>query len=235
MIKQYKELTIIIIVALIGAVSYYVLSFDTPSFADYPVQGIDVSHYQKNIKWQEIDKQQVQFAFIKATEGGDFKDEKFLTNWTEAKRQNIPVGAYHFFTFCKSGAEQAKNFIETVPIDSTSLPPVIDLEYAGNCDLTKGIPELLIEIQTFAQQLENHFHKKPILYVTSDFYEEVVMGKFMENPIWLRSIRNEPSLPDGRKWSFWQYENRGDLQGIKIYTDLNVFNGSRKEFEELLK
>ncbi|MFW6328321.1 MAG: GH25 family lysozyme [Bacteroidota bacterium] len=43
------------------------------------------------------------------------------------------VGAYHFFTFCKSGKVQAANFISSVLCSMKSLLPVIDLEFCGNC------------------------------------------------------------------------------------------------------
>ena len=35
----------------------------------YPIQGVDVSHYQGAIDWEKLREQQVDFAFIKATEG----------------------------------------------------------------------------------------------------------------------------------------------------------------------
>jgi lysozyme len=40
------------------------------------VQGLDVSHHQGEIRWGEVPKS-FSFVYIKATEGGDFKDKKF--------------------------------------------------------------------------------------------------------------------------------------------------------------
>lgn len=48
-----------------------------PSIYKYPVQGIDVSHHQNEIEWNKIDKSKIRFVFIKATEGGDFKEKLF--------------------------------------------------------------------------------------------------------------------------------------------------------------
>ena len=53
---------------------------------NYLVQGVDVSHYQGEIDWGKFREQQVDFAFIKATEGSSHTDEYFADNW-EMQRQ----------------------------------------------------------------------------------------------------------------------------------------------------
>ena len=40
----------------------------------YPVHGIDVARYQGTIDWSRAARAGVNFAFIKATEGGDMPD-----------------------------------------------------------------------------------------------------------------------------------------------------------------
>src|SRR3990172_4519727 len=95
----------------------------------YPVVGIDVSNHQGVIDWPKVRASGIAFAYIKATEGGDFRDKSFERNWQDSAKAGMPRGAYHFFTACKSGAEQAGNFIAAVPRESGSLPPVIDVEH----------------------------------------------------------------------------------------------------------
>jgi len=86
-----------------------------PSDDLYPHQGIDVSHYQGRIDWRALPAQGVDFAYIKASEGGDLRDDAFAANWAGAERAGIARGAYHFFTLCRPGADQAANFIAAVP------------------------------------------------------------------------------------------------------------------------
>lgn len=206
-----------------------------PSFDEYPVQGIDVSHHQQTIDWSKIDKKAVHFAFIKATEGGNHKDSLFQWNWREAIRNNIPVAAYHFFTFCKDGEEQARNYIHYVPRDSIDLPPVIDLEYGGNCQEANRKEDLILEITNYLEIIEDHYKRKAIIYTTNEFYKNYLINQFPENPpIWIRDILSEPNLPDGRNWTFWQYTNRGRIEGINTVVDLNAYNGSRQDFERLM-
>ncbi len=206
-----------------------------PSVEQYPVQGIDVSHHQQKIEWNKLDKQIIQFAFIKATEGGNHKDSLFQENWREARRNNILSGAYHFFTFCKDGDEQARNYIHYVPRDSIDLPPIIDLEYGGNCLKDNWKEDLITEISKYFDIIENHYGQKVIIYTTNEFYKNYLQDKFPDNPIWIRDILSKPTLPDGRKWLFWQYTNRGKVEGINTPVDLNAFAGNRKEFENLLR
>ena len=233
-LKVLLALSVIGVVVLLSLYTGY-LRFNYPTFEEYPIQGIDVSHHQKEIKWGQIDKQEAQFVFIKATEGGDFKDKAFKRNWDEAKKYNLVVGAYHFFTFCKSGEEQSKNFIETVPLENGVLPPVIDLEFGGNCSTTKNKEDIIKEINVLENNLYRYYKKKPILYVTEPFYNKFLIGRFEDNPLWFRDVYKTPQIKNGRNWTFWQYGNRGHLNGIEAYVDLNVFNGTAKDFEQLIK
>ncbi len=93
-------------------------------------------------RWHKISPQKYAFVYLKATEGGDFKDRKFQDNWLKAREHGFLVGAYHFYRLCRDGAIQAENFIATVPKKSNSLPPVIDLEYD--------------------QQLHQHLHQRTV-------------------------------------------------------------------------
>lgn len=235
-----KTLIAFIALALLTAVVVLALytgylRFNYPSYSDFPVQGIDISHYQGEAVWSKVNRREVGFVFVKATEGVSFKDELFQYNWSEAKKYGIPVGAYHFFSFCKSGNKQADNFINSVPNGANQLPPVIDLEFDSNCNTSNNTQELLSRIDTLQQRLFENYGKRPILYVTQEFYEQCLLGKFKENPIWFRDIYKEPTIADKREWQFWQYGNRGRLAGIKTYVDLNAFHGSKAEFDKLLE
>lgn len=232
-------LILILIISILGTGIYYIykkgyIRMNYPSLAEYPVQGIDVSHHQKHIEWNKIDKNLVRFALIKATEGGNHKDSLFHHNWREAIRNDIPVGAYHFFTFCKEGEEQARNYIHYVPKDSIDIPPIIDLEYGGNCKENRK-EDLIHEITKYLEIVEDHYQKKVIIYTTNEFYRNYMVNQFPDNPIWIRDILSKPDLPDGRNWLFWQYTNKGRLDGISTIVDQNAFNGSEQDFKKLLQ
>ncbi len=228
----------VILIGFMGiryAYNWGYIRFNYPPTEQYPIHGIDVSHHQQKIEWNKLDKKIVQFALIKATEGGDFKDTQFQENWIQAKQQNIPRGAYHFFTFCRDGKEQAFNFIESVSKDSTNLPPIIDLEFAGNCSPQNYRENIIDEIALYIQTIENYYEKKVLIYTTEEFYQKYLIKHFEDNPIWIRDIQTTPKLADNRQWLFWQYADKGRIDGIETLVDLNVFYGTREQFEELLR
>ena len=199
------------------------LRFNYPKNSQYPIRGIDVSHHQGKIAWDKIKKNNFQFAFIKATEGGDYKDPEFRRNWNESSNVGLLKGAYHFFTFCKSGIEQAHNFINTVPVEPNSLPPVIDFEFVGNCEKRPEKSLLLKELFIFIKEIEEAYGKSPIIYLTYGSYDMYLKGEIDNYDIWIRDIFFTPNMPDGKAWSFWQYADHGRIEGVNGPVDLNVF------------
>lgn len=235
-------ISVVAIVCILGLVSYQLLfhgyvRLNYPSFQTYPVQGIDISHHQHWIDWDTLlqeDGKYVQFVFVKATEGATHKDSRFQENWKAIKNKNLPRSAYHFFTFCTSGTDQAANFIAHVPLDSSDLPPAIDLEFSGNCQQSNRLPNYVEEIKNYISIIEKHYKKKVIIYSTKDFYDLHLRDSFLNNPIWIRDIYKEPKLENNRPWMFWQYANKGRLKGIGELVDINVFRGSRAELDSLM-
>ncbi len=235
--KRGWQISIIgILLIIFTMVMFYkgYVRFNYPSYKEFPIQGIDISHHQGDIDWNKLRKENISFVFIKATEGGDFKDKKFQDNLENAKNNGLAVGAYHFYRLCKNGLEQADNFIQTVP-KIKSLPPVVDLEFDGNCQTNKAEEQIKREIQDFFDKLEKYYEQIPIIYATKEFYDKYLQNQFIDYPIWIRDIYKRPTLKDNRNWTFWQFANRGHLSGIEGYVDLNVFNGDKNQFEKLIK
>lgn len=228
-----KFLVFIAIACALGALGYWYYMTYEPSRVRFPVQGIDVSHHQGVIDWRAVAGAGVDFAFIKATEGGDFSDTRFADNWQSAKKAGIVVGAYHFYTFCRKPEEQAAHFIATVPKETVGLPPAADVEFGGNCDREPSREQFAAEFSTFLRLVEGHFGRKAVIYTTKDGYTKLIGGRFADRPFWFRAIATAPVLTD-RKWTFWQYHNKGSRPGIDGSVDLNAFAGSREDFEKFI-
>lgn len=212
-----------------------IIKFNNPSKEEYPIRGVDVSAYQGTIDWKKLSEQDIQFAYIKATEGSSFVDEKFQENYKNAQETNLKIGAYHFFSYDSEGETQAENFINHVEKIDNMLPPVIDVEFYGeykknNPDKEKTREQLRILID----KIKENYEVSPILYATNETYELYIANNFEDCEIWIRDIIKSPDLPDNREWTFWQYTNRGILegyQGEETYIDMNVFHGTQEEFD----
>ncbi len=96
----------------------------------------------------------VAFAYLKASEGGDHRDRRFAANWQAARQAGIAVGAYHFFTFCRPGAEQAANFLAAAPTTADALPVAVDLEFGGNCGARPDGVAMRRELDAFLALVE---------------------------------------------------------------------------------
>lgn len=200
----------------------------------HPVHGIDISVWQGEIDWQTARANGVNFAFLKATEGGDHLDPAFAHNWQAAAAAGVPRGAYHFFYHCRPATEQARWFTRNVPDDPSALPPVLDMEWtprSPTCPGKRPAAEVRAEARSFLAALTRAYGKRPILYTTVDFYRENELWRLDGTDFWLRSVAEHPSdsFP-GQHWLFWQYSGTGLVPGIAGKTDLNVFAGNRDQF-----
>ena len=238
-----RKLTLIVFISIIGVVAIVAMlilqGIWIPNYFNankFSVKGVDVASYQGEVDWGELEGQGMKFAFIKATEGSSFVDQYFSENWNHASRTNMRIGAYHFFSFDSKGGSQAEHYIRTVPKNEQALPPVIDVEFYGD---KKANPpkreDVARELTMMIQMLEKYYQKRVILYATPEAYDLYIKDNYPECDIWIRSILTNPSLSDDRKWTFWQYSNRGRLKGYsgkEKFIDLNVFRGTVEEFEK---
>ena len=226
-------------------------SFSGPRFGDhdpwdwtgktpwhYRIHGTDVSKYQGHIDWPRARGSGISFAFIKATEGGDILDEKFMRNWASAKNAGVARGAYHFYYFCTPAAQQAKWFIRNVPRDAHALPPVLDMEWNHASPTCKRRPPANVvwqEMKTFLDIVTRHYGKTPIVYTTPDFFDTNQLNRMSGVHFWLRSTAGHPDEKYGdHPWLFWQYTGTGKVPGIDGKADLNVFSGSNSEWRKWL-
>ena len=226
---------LIFLSALLALLLYLgIVHINNPSKAKYPVNGVDVSAYQGQVDWDTLSSQDIDFAYIKATEGSTFKDSCFEYNWKEAGETDLRIGAYHFFSFESSGEKQAANFIDSVDVIPMMLPPVIDVEYYGKYQNEDDIDvdEIRAELRNMINILKEEYGVNPVLYVSEETYNTIVAQEFSDCDIWYRSVYGK--IDGDLDWTFWQYSNRHRLNGYEgeePFIDMNVFYGTKEEFE----
>ena len=200
------------------------------------MHGIDVSWYQGNIDWKKVTKMEdddvkVNFSFIKATEGVLLPDPNFQRNWKGAEKAGIIRGAYHYFKPNKSGYWQARFFLQTVSFNNGDMLPVVDIEERGK----KSRAEFQANLKSFLTEVEKAIGEKPIIYTGYKFYEDNLAGDFDGYPLWIAHYYRSKLRPlSGKaKWDFWQHSDKARVNGIQTRVDMNVFNGSLSDLEEL--
>ncbi|MFM7671865.1 MAG: glycoside hydrolase family 25 protein [Bacteroidota bacterium] len=202
--------------------------------AGYMLHGIDVSRYQGTIDWQavstmNIDSVQMDFAFIRATQGTSYVDPYFEQNWREITQTRMTRGVYHYFEPAIDGEAQARHFIRTVKLQPGDLAPVLDVE-----ELRESTPEQLVkEVRGWIELVETHYHIRPIIYTGADFYRRYLSAYFSDYPLWVAHYYQPRAPRVAAAWKFWQHNDRGRVNGIESGVDFNVFNGSRAELDSL--
>ena len=195
----------------------------------YEIHGIDISHYQGNIDWAElqgnalIENCPLRFIIIKSTEGSTRVDPNFKDNFYQAREYGFIRGAYHFWSNKSSARAQAYHFLNNVHLEDGDLPPVLDIEHMPK---DKSVEEFQRDVLTWLHIVEDKYHVKPIIYTYYKFKEQYLSAPvFDDYPYWIAHYYVDKVEYKG-KWKFWQHTDAGKLPGIKGYVDFNIYNGS---------
>jgi lysozyme len=189
------------------------------TLAEDEVMGIDVSVHQGQVDWPQVADAGYSFAYIKATEGVDYVDPQFTANWRGVHQAGMTRGAYHYFTLCSSGADQAADFLKTVPVDDTALPPALDLEFDGACDERPEADDAQGEIDAFVSAVEAAWGRRVVVYSSSEWRMHYGLPVAEERPDWLFSDSGRPGQGD---WAVWQLRFDGTVPGITKKVDVDV-------------
>lgn len=201
----------------------------------YEVHGIDISHYQGDIDWAALAQCKeglfpIRFVFMKATEGGDHGDDRFMRNFESARQYGFIRGAYHYFIPQTDADKQADFFISRVQLAAGDLPPVLDVESLGR----KSLRELKHGVKKWLDRVEEHYGVKPILYTSYKFRKDYLNDSIFDiYPYWIAHYYVDSVRYKGR-WHFWQHTDVGNVPGIVEPVDLNVFNGTLPELREMV-
>lgn len=201
----------------------------------YEIHGVDISHYQGDIDWDDLRNAMIEgcpirFIMIKATEGSSRVDEKFNDNFYMAREYGYIRGAYHFWSNKSTAREQAYFFLDKVRLEDGDLPPVLDVEHKPK---DQSVEDFQRDILTWLHVVEDKYHVKPIIYTYYKFKEKYLNAPvFDDYPYWIAHYYVDKVEYKG-EWKFWQHTDVGRLPGIKGYVDFNIYNGSYYDLKKL--
>lgn len=222
--------------ALVGAVTV-----GTAGAATAGVIGPDVSSHNHDrhatVNWRVIKKVGGgRFAFVKATEGRDYVNPRYASDFASLRRHGILRSAYHYGrpsgrtkTQIVADATAEANFFVRVAgtFDGPgTLPPVLDLESSGS--LTPR--QMWWWTHTWLQRTEALTGRTPILYTYVDFWTYNMKNSkgFTAYPLWIASygVRRPGTVGGWKHYTFWQYTYKGRLAGAGLPVDLSIYRGS---------
>ncbi|MBN6054581.1 hypothetical protein JYK22_21745 [Nonomuraea sp. RK-328] len=211
--------------------------------ADGAIAGVDVSNWTGEVDWNAVTSGGGKFAFVQATEGGDYRNPRFQEQYAGALAAGLVRGAYHFAQPHESdGAAQAEFFLLNGggwKSDGWTLPGVLDLEdnpykdrNGKNACYGLSPADMVTWIKGFTGKYRQETGRRAVIYTTTSWWRTCTGDStaFKANPLWLARWGADPGeLPKGwKRHTFWQSAEKGTLPGGQ-----NSFNGSQDELEEL--
>lgn len=177
-------------------------------------KGIDVSKWQGRIHWDLVANDGVKYAFIRATYG-DSRDPYFYANATDAHKNGIKVGAYHFARFTDSASmrKEANAFLAQLERVNITYPVVLDIENHNGLGRT--------QLSSLCKQFMDIIASKGytvMLYSYENFFKDRLnTGHFKGYDLWVANYLRKPSISH----SIWQHSCKGRVSGISGHVDLN--------------
>ena len=227
-----KSITAVVTVAALavsGTAVAQAVSFGAP-------KGIDVAAHQHPggmpIDWSKVRSDGQSFAFVKATEGGDWVNPHYVQDIQAANAAGLKTGAYHYARPAGDAKTQAANFAAQIALaPDQTLPPALDIEVAEG----KSAAQLEQWIEEFTSELKRLTGRTPMIYTYKYFWMGQMNNsqKFSDMPLWLAAYQDQaPEAVGGwNELSFWQRSGSGKVAGISTDVDMNLFNGSKQQLQ----
>ncbi len=212
----------------------FFLSCDNKPDGDSFIFGIDVSHYNGNINWEEVKKQKkhkkIKFVIIRSS-AGTRSDRLFQENFSKARNHGFVVGAYHYYDPNENSTLQASHFISKVTLQKGDICPVLDIEELSR---VQSLDNLRKGLKNWLDIVEEYYGVKPIIYTGLAFYEDYLMRHgFSHYPLWIAAYSSSKKKHKIVQEScIHQFSERVRIPGISGYTDGN--NTTKKKFSGLL-
>lgn len=185
------------------------------------MNGVDVNGAKGAIDWRRVRAAGFEFAFLKATEGRTFDDERFSFNRRAAKAAGLTIGAYHYARPDNNSPEdEAQHFLRVARPTRGELLPALDWETS---------PPTAAWASRFLHAVETAIGTPPILYTYPDFLRRTGhFSDFHRFPLWYsRFGPNDGQVhpanpPQGFRFVVHQFTSAGRVDGIGGKADLNL-------------
>lgn len=215
---------------------------DMGDIGDYEVAGmsfgIDVSHHQGKIDWNQVAQSGVKFAIIRVgyrsrDTGTIYEDREAANNLKGALAAGLKVGVYFFSQAINEfeAVEEASWVANYISKYQITYPVVYDLEYIGQyrtaaAGVTKS--QRTDYAIAFMETIKSEGYT-PMMYASKNGYAVNWETARLSNryKIWVAQYPGNvnPSTDKSSytgKHAMWQYTDKGKVPGIKTSVDMDV-------------
>jgi GH25 family lysozyme M1 (1,4-beta-N-acetylmuramidase) len=191
--------------------------------APYLYHGIDISAWQKGADFSKIaEDPQVDFVILRAGYGKYLKqkDECFDSFYNDAKKYNIPVGAY-WYSYAMTPEEarlEADICAQAIAGKKFEYPIAFDIEEPKQ--LALPVEEVSALIDAFCSEMEKKGYYAQVY--CSSFYLNTRVNNYVKEryDVWCAHYNVKRPTFTG-KYNIWQYSHTGTVSGVPGDCDLD--------------
>lgn len=180
-------------------------------------RGIDVSHWQQNVDWNQVAADDVDFVMLGTRYKGEV-DPNFRTNADAAHAAGVELGAYIYsYATSVEMAEQEADFILDLVKDyPISYPIAFDAEDAGTLG-TLPPDQISAIINAFCRKIEAAGYY-PMVYANEYWLNNKIDKSTLDYDVWVARYNvmytyDSPAI--------WQATNTGSVNGIAGNVDID--------------
>lgn len=212
---------------------------DAKGRPSYPgaVLGVDVSAHQREIDWERVRADGVDFVILRVgfrgnTVGGLKPDERFAENYVAARKAGLRVGVY-FYSQAVSEAEAAEEaayvleLLDGVPLE---LPVFFDWEeVADGRTGGKATSEVGGWAGRFCRDVEAGGYRAGVYFNQKYGYSIMHLENLTDYSFWIAEYKDTQSF--GYQTAFWQFTGSGHVDGIDVIVDMDLMYAAEVEHE----
>jgi len=192
--------------------------------------GIDVSTHQKDIDWQAVAADGIEFAILRLgnrgyTEGGLFLDQAFEQNLRGALDAGLEVGVYFFSQAItpEEAEEEADYILDILDGQELTFPIAFDWESISEDGArTHGLDGATITrcAIAFCRRIENAGYRPAVYFNRTQGYLHYDLRELKDYNLWLAEYNTTPDFY--YHFDLWQYSDAGKVDGIQGNVDLDL-------------
>lgn len=194
--------------------------------------GVDVSHHQGSIRWEEVADSGVRFAMIRlghrtVNDGKMYLDTYWEENFTGARKAGLRLGVYFYSQAIsvEEARQEAAFVLDALKGRKLEFPVVFDWEVYAESGRNANVSTEIANACAiaFCEEIARAGYQ-PMIYFNLDLANRIWDLKTMQRqgyPFWLAMYRSTMNWP--YRADMWQYTETGTVAGIDTPVDLNLY------------
>lgn len=196
--------------------------------ATYTKAGIDVSQWQGVIDWSKVKAAGIDFVMLRVgfrgnTVGKIYEDTYFERNIKGALENGVEVGIY-FYSMARNeteALEEAAWVCERIKGYNITYPVAFDLEeFERNRLAGVSNAQLNKNAEAFLKYVDSKGYTPSLYSSKCELYDRWDVARFGYSEVWLAHWVEKTDYTG--RYSMWQYTDKGRVDGIGEYVDMNV-------------